>query len=376
VSSRSATVPTGSGSTRLNGRVAPARMLIVVNEHAVDGHAVLLRRALAFRALLADEFHINLIVAPDLPHLSDVRDADLLYVIDPGRTGFPSALIGWMLRRPVVVEMGDPQAALYRAQGRSSLSVSAGGAIDWIVARRAKGIVVRGRGLARVLALRVPWVEIPDGVDVDRFVPGADGGLREELGIPSGALVAGLAGSLRQGKLPSATYGWDLVEALSLLRDEPVWALVVGGGNGLEPLKRLAQESGVGDRLITPGFVSHDEVPRYIAAMDVCLSRQTDDDVGWSRTTAKLPEYLACDRHVLATAVGAASEVLPDEMLLPYEGSYDSGHVVRLAERLAALVPRQGELRRSAGTRRIALERYSYPALARSLSSFLHEVAA
>jgi glycosyltransferase involved in cell wall biosynthesis len=109
--------------------------------------------------------------------------------------------------------------------------------------------------------------------------------------------------------------------------------------------------------------------------MDVCLSRQTDDDVGWSRTTAKLPEYLACDRHVLATAVGAASEVLPDEMLLPYEGSYDSGHVVRLAERLAALVPRQGELRRGAGTRRIALERYSYPALARSLSSFLYEVA-
>jgi hypothetical protein len=376
MSSRSASARTWSGSARPTRRVPSARLLMVVNEHAVDGHAVLLRRALAFRALLTDEFHINLVVAPDRPHLSDVRKADLLYVIDPGRTGFPSALAGWMLRRPVVVEMGDPQAALYRAQGRSSVSVSAGGVIDWIVARHATGIVVRGRRLARVLALRVPWVEIPDGVDVDRFVPGADGGLRGELGIPSGALVAGLAGSLRQGKLPSATYGWDLVEALSLLRHEPVWALVVGGGNGLESLKRFAQELGVEDRLITPGYVAHDEVPRYIAAMDVCLSRQTDDDVGWSRTTAKLPEYLACDRHVLATSVGAASEVLPDEMLLPYEGSYDPGHVVRLAERLAALVPRQGELRHGAGTRRIALERYSYPALARSLSAFLHEVAA
>jgi glycosyltransferase involved in cell wall biosynthesis len=351
-------------------------LLMVVNEQALDGHAVLLRRARAFCALLVDEFDINLVVAPDLPHLSEVREADLLYVIDPGRTGFPSAVFGWMLRKPVVVEMGDPQAALYRAQGRSSLSVSAGGAIDWIVARRAKGIVVRGRGLARVLSLRVPWVEIPDGVDVDRFVPGADGGLREQLGIPSGALVAGLAGSLRKGKLPNATYGWDLVEALSLLRDAPVWGLVVGGGSGLEPLKRFAQQAGVGERLIAPGFVSHDQMPRYIAAMDVCLSRQTDDDVGWSRTTAKLPEYLACDRHVLATSVGAASEVLPDEMLIPYEGSNDSGHVVRLAERLAALVSRQDELRRGAGTRRIALKRYSYPALARGLSSFLNEVAA
>jgi Glycosyl transferases group 1 len=350
----------------------PIEVLMVVNERAPEGNMA--RRAGVFRDLLAPDFHVTVVAAPDRPSRSMMRHAELVYVIDPGRIGFPAAISGWAARCPVVVEMGDPQAALYRAQGRGMVSIVAGAFIDRLLARKARAIVVRGQGLANVLSLKAPWVEIPDGVDIDRFLPGVDGNLREELGIPSGVLVAGLAGSLRQGRRRGATYGWDLVEALSLLPDEPVWGLVVGGGSGLDALARYAEELGVSARLVMPGYVPHAEVPGYLAAMDVCLSRQTDDAVGWSRTTAKLPEYLACDRYVLATSVGGADEVLPQEMLLPYEGSYDARHPARLAERLAALVPRQPELRRGAGTRKIAVERYSYPALSERLAAFLHEV--
>jgi glycosyltransferase involved in cell wall biosynthesis len=233
---------------------------------------------------------------------------------------------------------------------------------------------VRGRGLAEVLRLRSPWLEIPDGVDVDRFTPVADDSLRRELGIPDSALVVGLVGSLRLGRRVGATYGWDLVEALGLLPDEPVWALIVGDGDGITALRGRAEELGVSNRIVLPGYVPHESVHAYVAAMDVCLSRQTNDEVGRGRTTAKLPEYLACDRFVLATAVGAAADVLPGEMLLPYVGSYDPDHVPRLAERLAALVPRQKELRRGSGTREIALARYSYSALTDRLAVFLRGV--
>jgi hypothetical protein len=108
--------------------------------------------------------------------------------------------------------------------------------------------------------------------------------------------------------------------------------------------------------------------------MDVCISTQSNDAVGRSRTTAKLPEYLACDRYILATAVGAAAEVLPPEMLLPYLGSHDPSHPERVAGRLAELLSRQEDLRRGAGTRPIALQRYSYPVLAGRLGEFLRRV--
>jgi glycosyltransferase involved in cell wall biosynthesis len=340
---------------------------IVVNERGSNGHDVMLRRARTFQRLLEPAFRVELIAAPKRPTLADLRRSDLVYVVDPGRRGFPSAVAAWVVGRPVIVEMGDPQAPLYRAGGRGRASVLAGGTIDWIVARRARGVVVRGKGLAGVLSLRVPWIEIPDGVDTDLFVPGADGDLRSRLGLPEDALVVGLTGSLRG----SSPYGWDLVEALSLLRDRPVHGLVVGDGDGLENLRRRAAKLAVSDRLVLTGQVPHGDIPRYVSAMDVCLSRQTNDAVGRSRTTAKLPEYLACDRYVLATAVGGAAEILPEEMLLPYEGSSDPNHVDRLAGRIAELVPRRAELRRGAGTRRIALERFSYPALAERLAAFL-----
>jgi glycosyltransferase involved in cell wall biosynthesis len=345
---------------------------MAVNERAPEGNMV--RRARVLREFLRPEFEVDIVAAPDRPPISLIRACDLVYVIDPGRVGFPAAVMGRLARRLVVVEMGDPQAALYRAQGRSRRSVLVGAAIDGLVTRYASAVVVRGNGLTAVLDVRVPWVEIPDGVDVDRFRPGLDGDLRRTLGIPPYALVAGLVGSLRAGARQEAIYGWDLVEALSLLRNEPVWGLVVGDGTGAEPLRRRAKELGVADRLVMPGFVPHSAVPPYIAAMDVCLSRQSNDAVGRSRTTAKLPEYLACDRYVLATAVGGAADVLPREMLLPYRGAHDPLHPRRLADRLAELVPLRAQLRRGAGTRRIALEHYRYERIASRLADFLRAV--
>jgi glycosyltransferase involved in cell wall biosynthesis len=351
----------------------PTRILVVVNERALESN--MLRRAHTFRELLAPDFELEVVSAPRQATLADARAAEVVYVIDPGKVGFPAALRGWAARRPVVVEVGDPQADLYRAQARGRRSVWTGAAIDTMVARYATAVVVRGGELADVLDLRVPWIEIPDGVDVEFFRPGVDGGLRKQLGIPADVLVVGLVGSLRRGRRPESTYGWDIVEALSLLRDAPVFGLIVGDGDGLAALRARAAELGVADRAVMPGYVPHRDIAPYVAAMDVCVSRQTNDAVGRSRTTAKLPEYLACDRFVLATDVGGAAQVLPEGMLLPYSGSDDPEHSPRLARRVRELVSRRSELRAGAGTRRIAVEHYSYPVLGRRLAAFLNEVA-
>jgi glycosyltransferase involved in cell wall biosynthesis len=351
-----------------------ARSKLVHVAMVVNADGLQVRRAEAFRRHLGSEFETEILVAPGCRELRGLTAADLVYVIDPGRRGFPAAVAGSLARRPIVVDVGDPQAPLYRALGRSAGAVAAGAVIDSLVARRARAVVVRGRELADILDLRVPWAEIPDGVDLERFRPGADGDLRASLGIPKDALVVGVVGSLAWASRADVGYGWDVVECLGELRGAPVWGLVVGDGDGLARLRDQAQRLGVAGRLLFPGHIPHEQVPQYVAAMDVCVSTQSNDAVGRGRTTAKLPEYLACDRYVLASAVGGAADVLPESMLLPYEGQKDTRHPARLAARLAELVPRQPELRGGVGTRTIAATRYAYPVLAERLAALLRGI--
>ncbi len=350
------------------------QVLAVVNHPPGSNMA---RRADALREHLAPGIAFDVLAAPRMRTLLPrLRNSDLVYVIDPGRVGFPAAVAARVAGKRVVVEMGDAQAPLYRAAGRGAVAVAAGAAIDRLVVRYANAIVLRGRGLADTFTIRVPWTEIPDAVDTELFRPDVDGDLRGRLGIPAEALVVGLVGSLHGETDSALVYGWDIVEALALVEHLPIWGLVVGGGSGLERLRVRARRLGVEGRLVLPGERPHSEMPAYIAAMDVCVSTQTNDPIGRGRTTAKLPEYLAADRFVLATAVGAAADVLPAEMLLAFEGSCDSAHPGRLAARLTELWARRAELRRGAGTRTIALELYGYDVIAPRLAAFLRQIAA
>jgi glycosyltransferase involved in cell wall biosynthesis len=357
-----------TAAANVMGRRSGRRVAFVVNSPFMQ------ERANALAANLGDGVETMVADGARGEAVAAIRASDLVYVIDAGRRGSGAALAGRLRRKTVVVELGDPQGELYQAQQRRRPAVWTGRLLDRVVTTHADGVAVRGRRLAEILGVRVPWVEITDGVDVGVFRPVADDGLRRGLGIPDDVLVAGLAGTIRPQRRPGLGYGWDLVEMLAELRDEPVWGLVVGGGPALPALRRRAVELGVADRLVTPGAVSRAEMPRFLAAMDVCISTQTNDAIGRSRTTAKLPEYAACDRYILATEVGGAADVLPAEMLLPYDGSYDPGYPVRLARRIAELAPRRLELRRGGGTRPIALERYSYPKLGRRLGAFLESV--
>jgi glycosyltransferase involved in cell wall biosynthesis len=272
-------------------------------------------------------FSVEVVAEPTLRAAYEAASrADLVYVIDAGRHGVLGIASTRLRRRRLVVECGDSSPALYRSMGRSRPAIVAGAVVDRFVGRHSDAVVVRWRECAEVMDVRVPWIEVADGVDVTRFSPELENGARARHGIPPDALVVGLVGSLTWSSGAKLTYGWDVVEALARLRDKPVWGLVVGGGDGLKRLGSRALELGVADRLVLTGEVEHRDVPQYICALDVCVSTQTNDAVGRSRTTSKLPEYLACDRFVLATAVGAARVVLPPEMLLPYEGTVDQDH--------------------------------------------------
>src|SRR6185437_1985017 len=109
-----------------------------------------------------------------------------------------------------------------------------------------------------------------------------------------------------------------------------VAGIIVGTGDGVEVLRALAREYGIEDRIVLTGWIPHQDLPAYINVIDICLSTQTNDLVGTVRLTAKLPQYLACGRYVIASDVGGAREFVQDAgALIPAGETIDVAYLDR-----------------------------------------------
>src|SRR5438045_1728958 len=153
--------------------------------------------------------------------------------------------------------------------------------------------------------------------------------------------------------------GMALIDVGRRLRHRlPIRGVFIGDGSGIDMLKTRCREYGIADRVEFPGRIPYDELPGWLRQFDICLSTQTDDVIGWVRTTGKLPLYLAAGRFILASRVGEAARVLPPEMLVEFRGPVDPAYPARLAERVVELGPRRllsiGHSYVVAGNRRLA----------------------
>lgn len=167
----------------------------------------------------------------------------------------------------------------------------------------------------------------PNGVDTQRFRPRTDEALRRELGL-AGRLVLGFHGRLRP---------WHgialLVEAAErlLARGVPVHLLLIGEGD-----YRAAVDGRIADERVTlRPWVDHDEIGRFVAAMDVLpLTYAPDRPCYFS--PLKLAEGMACGVVPVVPAMGDLTGVVRHE----HDGLvYDAGDVAQLVagvERLHA----------------------------------------
>jgi len=358
------------------------RVAIVVNSSA---GGVLGPRVESFAKGLSGEFRIDVFwrqstrpraIFTFFSELRRVRP-DLVYLVDLGYPAVVASLIYQQSNScPLVIETGDPLAELLWATGRvGPLGRLAIRRYEQLVLRRADRVVVRGSGLKEYLAgLGVTRADtVPDGVDTMLFHPMDVPDLRHVLDLDD-CLSIGVVGSLNWSTRHQWGYGSELVQALVLLKDFPVRGVVVGDGPGRARLERQAAELGVRERITFVGHVPHNSLPPYINAMDICLSTQTNDSVGRSRTTAKLPLFLACGRFVLASRVGEAARVLPEGMLVEYHESFDAGYPVRLARRIEQLVREPQLLRLGEQNRKIALSEFDYGCLVPKLLTLFKSV--
>jgi hypothetical protein len=254
--------------------------------------------------------------------------ARTIYLVDIGMSTTVAAMLGRLIGKRVVLDTGDAAFALARSVGtRTFLGLALVGLGEQLALHSAHQIVVRGRAHAQLVPR--PATHIPDLPPVGARPIDAKR-LRARLGLER-AFVVGLVGSLNFSPRLGTSYGWDLIEALPATGSEVV-AVIIGDGSGLEPLRGRARELGVLDRCLFAGEVSFDQVGEYVSMMDAAISTQTNNVVGWVRTTGKLPLYLAYGCPVLASAVGEAANLLGAlGWTLPYEGVVDREYPPRLA---------------------------------------------
>ena len=213
---------------------------------------------------------------------------------------------------PLVLEVNSPLAYEEQKYRGGSLLRSVARRVEHRTWRGADLLVAVSRALCSHFAeagVKDRKVEIvPNAVDTNLFSPeGDDAPLRRRL-KPEGRFVVGFVGSFK------AWHGVDfLLEAFRQLhgRDRSYHLLLVGDGPLRANLEQEARRLGLGEAVTLVGSVPHEEVPRYLALMDVAVAPYpVVEDFYFS--PLKLYEYMASSRAVVASRIGQVAEVIAD----------------------------------------------------------------
>jgi glycosyltransferase involved in cell wall biosynthesis len=175
-----------------------------------------------------------------------------------------------------------------------------------------------------------PFITIPNGVDVQRFRPEISGSeVRLRHAIPQDRVVLGFVGSF------APWHGLDmLVEAVTRLLKEnfPVHLLLVGQTNPKwQALIDQVRRPGFEQYVTLSGFVAPQDIPSYIAAMDITVLPNAADYC----SPLKLFEYMAMARPTVAVGIAPVAAMLVNGV----EGAlFPKGNIDLLTARLRELV--------------------------------------
>jgi glycosyltransferase involved in cell wall biosynthesis len=188
---------------------------------------------------------------------------------------------------------------------------------------------------------------VPNGVDLRRFHPAADGrAVRARHGLGS-ARVLGFIGSFK----PWHGVGF-LAEAFARLarQRQDVHLLCVGEGPDLEATRAAMAAHGLAARASFVGRIPHAEIPAYLAAMDVSLAPYLPDP-GFYFSPLKVVESLACGTPVIAARLGQLAQLVEHGRTGFLFAPGDASDLLAHLQELLADSSRQAAMRQAARAR-------------------------
>lgn len=217
----------------------------------------------------------------------------------------------WMGRRtglPVILEVNAPLALEQERLGKLAFRRLARRSERWICANSTWTIVVSDVLKELLAAKGVPrerMVVVTNGVDPRRFRPDvSDRAIRAKHGL-DGKLVIGFVGWFRKW------HGLELLLEIfhgANLAERRVHLLLVGDGPARADLERFVAKNALGRYVVFTGPVRHEEIPEYVAAMDVAVQPSAPEYA----CPMKIVEYMAMGRCVVAPDQPNIREVIDD----------------------------------------------------------------
>jgi glycosyltransferase involved in cell wall biosynthesis len=199
---------------------------------------------------------------------------------------------------PIHVQFSPVRASVLAAAERF-LSHRATDAVVVLSAEQREEIVGRFR-----LAPAGRVFLVPNAIDLSAFeeLPPA-GAFRREIGFSPADFVVGAVGRVSAQK----NYAM-LLQAAAIVAKASARArfVIIGGGEGLEELRRLAGELRIADRVAFPG--ARTDLPAIYAGLDVLALSSRHEG-----TPLALIEAMAAGRPIVATDVGGVRDLLTRE---------------------------------------------------------------
>ncbi len=153
-------------------------------------------------------------------------------------------------------------------------------------------------------------VVVPNGVNVEKFkielLRDERLRIRGEIGLKDQDI-----GLITTSRLVIKNGVGDVIKALPKLT-ENIKFVIFGEGYLEKELKNLAKKLDVSNRVIFKGFVSHDEMPKYLKTCDIFIRPSLSEGFGNS-----FIEAMACKIPVIATPVGGIVDFLADDPSTP-----------------------------------------------------------
>jgi colanic acid biosynthesis glycosyl transferase WcaI len=311
----------------------------------------------------------------------NAREFDVVVTTTPpistGLAGIPTALFGghW------VVDVRDSWIDASVSLG----FITPGGVLERLsrrfqgrVLQTADRIAVTTETLGDELAsqygsgLTAKMLHVPNGVDTSRFQARPDGGSNASDASSGQELTTETTDQDRPvviytGNIGHAQNLESCLRALPEMETDAVLRLV-GGGDAVPALRRLANDLGVSDRVEFVGSLPHEEIPRHLQAADVGIAPlKADPELSYAMPT-KVYEYLGSELPVVATGRGELRRFLEQSG----GGVCTDGDPSSIARELDAMLT-DPERRRVAGRRgyEYVEETYDRDRIAREFSAEL-----